>query len=116
MATYEALVGLSLPGGRRVEAGEVTDRIPSDSIGWLTEAGKIRLVSGAPSDLDSMTKAQLREVAAQAGAEVPATATKAELRAAIDAAPGADDDPAPGAGDEPAASAADEPAESEVAF
>ncbi len=42
-------------------------------------------VATAPADLDSMTKAELLEHAQQLGLDVADSATKAEIRAAIDA-------------------------------
>lgn len=46
MPKYRALVGIEFPTGRRVEAGEVADDIPANSIKWLSEQGLIELVDG----------------------------------------------------------------------
>jgi len=44
MPKYRALVGIQFPPDRRVEAGEVADDIPANSIKWLAEQGLIELV------------------------------------------------------------------------
>jgi hypothetical protein len=44
MPKYRALVGIEFPPDRRVEAGEVADDIPANSIKWLSEQGLIELV------------------------------------------------------------------------
>lgn len=58
MPKYRALVGLDFPPDRRVEAGEVADDIPANSIKWLTEQGLIELVDQGgkqqPVDDDAM--------------------------------------------------------------
>ncbi len=40
---YEALVGLNY-GDKRVEAGEVVDDVPADSVEWLLESNCIKEV------------------------------------------------------------------------
>lgn len=49
MKRYRALFGLSLPGGRRVEAGEVmaAEDLPRRSLGWLVDSGYIEEVNDA---------------------------------------------------------------------
>jgi hypothetical protein len=44
--SYRALVGLSFPPDRRVEAGEVADDIPPQSAKWLHASGHIEPVEG----------------------------------------------------------------------
>lgn len=46
MPAYRALVGLSYPPDRRVEAGEVADDIPPQSVKWLLAAGNIEPAEG----------------------------------------------------------------------
>ncbi len=46
MPSYRALVGLSFPPDRRVEAGEVASDIPPQSVKWLLAAGHIEPVEG----------------------------------------------------------------------
>lgn len=41
MAQYRALVGLSYPPDRRVEAGQIVDDLPGKSVKWLLEQGLI---------------------------------------------------------------------------
>lgn len=50
MAQYRALVGIEIPPDRRVEAGEVTDAIPSKSVKWLQEQGYIEPVAAKGKD------------------------------------------------------------------
>lgn len=46
MPSYRALVGLSYPPDRRVEAGEVASDIPPQSVKWLLAAGHIEPTEG----------------------------------------------------------------------
>jgi len=50
VAQYRALVGLDVPPDRRIEAGEVTDAIPSKSVKWLLDQGYIQPAAGKGKD------------------------------------------------------------------
>lgn len=49
MPSYRALVGLSFPPDRRVEAGEVASDIPPQSVKWLLAAGHIAEANHGPA-------------------------------------------------------------------
>lgn len=49
MPKYRALVGIQFPPDRRVEAGEVADDIPANSIRWLLEQNLIEVVENGKS-------------------------------------------------------------------
>lgn len=47
MAKFKALVGIDYPPNKRVEAGDVVDDLPADSVKWLKDQGMIEAVEDA---------------------------------------------------------------------
>ena len=64
---FRVLRGLNYPPGKRAEAGEVRDDLPTESIPWLLKAGAIEPVVAAAAERGRETQAveraeRLREV------------------------------------------------------
>jgi hypothetical protein len=47
VAKFKALVGIDYPPNKRVEAGDVVDDLPADSVKWLKDQGMIEAVEDA---------------------------------------------------------------------